>query len=911
MKLFLQTVICISLACLFCAGTLSALNVPAAASPETVKKINPFYAAVNDTASHGTGGQTGKYIQSITTHGRSRNFQAYVPTASGTPTNPCGLLVYMHGGAGDLNEGFDWCKWDLNADMENFILLCGNKDGSATTWKEVYDAGTIPAYTFFDTTYILDLVNWTCAKYNIDLSKIWISGFSDGASMAWRIGCYLSDIMCVACPQSGAWNTQWAPPTDCIRKIPVYFRVGALDDLKIPFNAKNGSLAYQAAGFEFIYEEIPGFPHQWEPGSNLIFIGFQKTRTLPHNWIRPEISFNKPAQGDKWQAGTSQTIEYYLGCGTPSYDITFELSTNGKSGPFTPIGSKTQPDYGTGTFNWRLKHSTPATTHAVLRAIITESSNAHKTNISVMNYEFEITAGGPVPPPAVTVNEPKAGDSWFVGDMINVNWSFTGGEGPYSIWANYSTDGGTTYKPIDGLQPFVQDLEGNGTAPWMIPNEPSANCIVKADVVGTGKGSGPSGGFSIVERPEHPVVTVSGPQAGSIWYVGDTYSINWTIAKGIAPFKVWVNFSTDGGSNFQAIASAQAMTQAGRGAGTFAWTVPPLADTSTCMIKVDAFGYGVGMGLSGTFSVINHAVPPVVAVIGPVAGSNFYAGATFNVTWNVSGGKAPYSIWLNYTADGGSSYHPLSLVQPVDQQSAGLQSESFTVPNNPSANCKVMVSVVGGGKAAATSGTFTIAINPQAPPAPTGLSATAGDATVTLTWNGVAGANSYCVYRSDISGTGYEYIDQTSTPSYTDSGLTNSKTYYYVVSAVKGSMESAKSSQASAMPKAGSNGGGGSGGGSGGSNTFLLAAVIGVVVVVVVIILIILLMMRKKKEKAKPAHSQFVDPRTLQQQYPPPAPYYPQQGSYPKQQPPQQPPAPPYGQYAPPQYGAPPPPPPP
>ena len=75
----------------------------------------------------------------------------------------------------------------------------------------------------------------------------------------------------------------------------------------------------------------------------------------------------------------------------------------------------------------------------------------------------------------------------------------------------------------------------------------------------------------------------------------------------------------------------------------------------------------------------------------------------------------------------------------------------------------------------------------SAPPAPTGLTATAGNAQVTLSWTGSIGAASYNVYRGTSSG------GESITPiasgitetSYTDTGLTNGTTYYYKVAAVE------------------------------------------------------------------------------------------------------------------------------
>ncbi len=88
----------------------------------------------------------------------------------------------------------------------------------------------------------------------------------------------------------------------------------------------------------------------------------------------------------------------------------------------------------------------------------------------------------------------------------------------------------------------------------------------------------------------------------------------------------------------------------------------------------------------------------------------------------------------------------------------------------------------------------------QIPAAPTGLQAAAGNGQVSLTWNPSSGATSYNVKRSTTSGGPYTTIASPTTPSYTDTGLTNGTPYYYVVTAVNSAGESNPSSQATATP---------------------------------------------------------------------------------------------------------------
>lgn len=90
-----------------------------------------------------------------------------------------------------------------------------------------------------------------------------------------------------------------------------------------------------------------------------------------------------------------------------------------------------------------------------------------------------------------------------------------------------------------------------------------------------------------------------------------------------------------------------------------------------------------------------------------------------------------------------------------------------------------------------------------APATPTGVAAGTLSGQAVLTWNPVASAASYNVKRSISSGGPYATTGVAFGNNYTDAGLTNGVTYYYVVSAVNGVVESANSAQVSARPVVG------------------------------------------------------------------------------------------------------------
>jgi fibronectin type 3 domain-containing protein len=86
------------------------------------------------------------------------------------------------------------------------------------------------------------------------------------------------------------------------------------------------------------------------------------------------------------------------------------------------------------------------------------------------------------------------------------------------------------------------------------------------------------------------------------------------------------------------------------------------------------------------------------------------------------------------------------------------------------------------------------------PPAPTGLTATPGNAKVTLAWNASAGASGYRVRRSLISGGPYGTVASVAGTSWTNTGLTNGTTYYYVVAGFNASGDGPGSAEAGATP---------------------------------------------------------------------------------------------------------------
>jgi len=167
--------------------------------------------------------------------------------------------------------------------------------------------------------------------------------------------------------------------------------------------------------------------------------------------------------------------------------------------------------------------------------------------------------------------------------------------------------------------------------------------------------------------------------------------------------------------------------------------------------------------------------------------------AQVSLSWNASSGATTYYVKRSTTS--GGPYTQVNAPTTTSYTDTGLTNGTkyfYVVSAYNSAGESA--------NSAEVSATPTAPVN--IPSAPAGLQATAGNAQISLTWNASSGATSYHVKRSTAGGGPYSQISAPTTTNYTDTNLTNSTTYYYVVSALNSAGESANSSQASATPSA-------------------------------------------------------------------------------------------------------------
>jgi fibronectin type 3 domain-containing protein len=207
-----------------------------------------------------------------------------------------------------------------------------------------------------------------------------------------------------------------------------------------------------------------------------------------------------------------------------------------------------------------------------------------------------------------------------------------------------------------------------------------------------------------------------------------------------------------------------------------------------------------GLMIAGCLALLAGCLPPHAKIPEiPVAPANLTATAgngVVTLTWTASAGATGYNV-QRATTDGGPY---TQLAQVAAPTSNGYTDSSVT--NGTTYYYVVQTLTAAGSSANSPPVSATPGVPGGSPAAPTNLTATPGNAVVTLTWTASTGATGYNVKRATTSGGPYTQLAAPTSSGYTDSSVINGVTYYYVVSTLTAAGESANSAQVSATPSA-------------------------------------------------------------------------------------------------------------
>jgi polyhydroxybutyrate depolymerase len=125
----------------------------------------------------------------IVSSGQKREYLLHVPTTyDRTKSTP--LVISLHGGAMWPAAQKESSQWNELADVQRFIVVypSGEAGDGPRAWN-VHPGNGLAR----DVRFISDLIDTLSATYNIDASRIYANGLSNGGGMSFVLSCTLSD----------------------------------------------------------------------------------------------------------------------------------------------------------------------------------------------------------------------------------------------------------------------------------------------------------------------------------------------------------------------------------------------------------------------------------------------------------------------------------------------------------------------------------------------------------------------------------------------------------------------------------------------------------------------------------------------------------------------------------------------
>ena len=148
--------------------------------------------------------ETGLSSQSMMYDNENREYLIYIPQDYNNNNSPMPILFAFHGFGGYNQYFINTADFRSLADQFNFIavypqgLVCG--DG--TTWNTNPPGGDNKC-SQDDIGFFGALLYEISGNYNIDASKVFLTGYSNGADFSYSMACYQSSLVTAIAPVSG------------------------------------------------------------------------------------------------------------------------------------------------------------------------------------------------------------------------------------------------------------------------------------------------------------------------------------------------------------------------------------------------------------------------------------------------------------------------------------------------------------------------------------------------------------------------------------------------------------------------------------------------------------------------------------------------------------------------------------
>lgn len=134
----------------------------------------------------------GDTTRSIFYEGIERTYILHIPVGYDA-TQPVPLVLAFHGIGLNAEEMIRISGFSKQADISGFVVVYPNGTGEKQSWNGGHCCGEAARDNVDDVGFVRALIAELSSLINIDPGRIYVTGFSNGAIMAYRLACELSD----------------------------------------------------------------------------------------------------------------------------------------------------------------------------------------------------------------------------------------------------------------------------------------------------------------------------------------------------------------------------------------------------------------------------------------------------------------------------------------------------------------------------------------------------------------------------------------------------------------------------------------------------------------------------------------------------------------------------------------------
>ncbi|MBI4191372.1 MAG: prolyl oligopeptidase family serine peptidase [Betaproteobacteria bacterium] len=192
---------------------------------------------------------------------RKRSYLARVPPHA-TAAAPLPVVLNFHGGAANAKNHKSYSRMDAVADREGFIAVYPNGSGGIgerfLTWNAGTCCGPAAATQADDVGFVLALLDDLARRTPVDRNRIYATGLSNGAMMAYRLAAEASERIAAVAPVAGAMTVVRFAPS---RPVPV-MHIHSVDDQRALYNGGLGP-PFPLSGTRVLHPPVEEMLARW------------------------------------------------------------------------------------------------------------------------------------------------------------------------------------------------------------------------------------------------------------------------------------------------------------------------------------------------------------------------------------------------------------------------------------------------------------------------------------------------------------------------------------------------------------------------------------------------------------------------------------------------------------------------